>query len=198
MRDKQNPGKFVYSVSCGLRLILFIHLKSTVMKRVNLITICLLLIVSFAGSKVFAQSGSDIKSKITMADKEFAKNMLEGNFEKNLPMFASDAISLPSYAPMAEGTDAIRKAFEMDAQKGAKYNSFELTAQKIIPNGNQITEIGTYKLNVTVPGMDKPLDDHGKYLNIWEKQKDGSLKIKIETWNSDVDPMEMMKTTSQK
>jgi ketosteroid isomerase-like protein len=168
------------------------------MKRVYLISMCLLLVLLFSGSKVFAQSASDYKSKIMMADKEFAKNMLEGGMEKNLHMYAADAISMPNFAPMAEGIDAIRKAFEEDAKKGAKYNSFELNEQKIIPNGNLITEIGTYKLNVTVPGMDKPVDDHGKYLNIWEKQNDGSLKIKIETWNSDVDPMQMMKETSQK
>ena len=60
-----------------------------------------------------------------------------------------------------------------------------------------ITEIGTYKMNRSMPGMDKPMDDHGKYLTIWEKQKDGSLKIKVETWNSDVDPMSMMKTSDQ-
>jgi ketosteroid isomerase-like protein len=41
------------------------------------------------------------------------------------------------------------------------------------------------------------MDDHGKYLTIWEKQKDGSLKIKIETWNSDVDPTSMMNMAKQ-
>lgn len=64
-------------------------------------------------------------------------------------------------------------------------------------NGNLITEIGSYKINMSMPGMDKPMDDHGKYLTIWEKQKDGSLKVKIETWNSDLDPMSMMKPADQ-
>ena len=45
-------------------------------------------------------------------------------------------------------------------------------------NGNLIHEIGTYKINASMPGMDKPMDDHGKYLTVWEKQKDGSLKNK--------------------
>jgi ketosteroid isomerase-like protein len=60
-----------------------------------------------------------------------------------------------------------------------------------------ITEIVTYKISGSMPGMDKPMDDNGKYVTIWEKQKDGSLKIKVETWNSDVDPMSMMKTADQ-
>ena len=49
-----------------------------------------------------------------------------------------------------------------------------------------------------MPGMEKPMDDHGKYLTIWEKQKDGSLKTKIEIWNSDVNPMSMMPAAEQK
>ena len=61
-----------------------------------------------------------------------------------------------------------------------------------------ITEIGTYKISMTMPNMDKPMEDHGKYLTIWEKQKDGSLKVKVETWNSDVDPMSMMNQMGQK
>jgi len=47
---------------------------------------------------------------------------------------------------------------------------------------------------MSMPGMDKPMDDQGKYLTIWEKQKDGSMKVKVETWNSDADPMTMMKS----
>jgi ketosteroid isomerase-like protein len=75
---------------------------------------------------------------------------------------------------------------------GWKCLAFEPTTLKVIPNGNLITEIGKYKMSMSMPGMDKPMDDQGKYLTVWEKQKDGNLKIKIEIWNSDVDPMAMM------
>jgi ketosteroid isomerase-like protein len=76
-------------------------------------------------------------------------------------------------------------------KSGIKFTSYEPTILKILVNGNMITEIGTYKITMTMPGMDKPMDDHGKYLTIWEKQNDGSLKIKVETWNSDVMPVSM-------
>jgi len=168
------------------------------MKRVNVLLFCMVLVVIFSSGAAFSQSVTDYKSKIAMADKEFAKNMLDGNIEKSLSMYTADAISMPSYAPMSEGVPAIKMAAQEEMKKGMKYNTFELSTQKVIPNGNLITEIGTYKLNATVPGMDKPMDDHGKYLTIWEKQMDGSLKIKVLTWNSDVDPMDMMKAMSQK
>ena len=164
------------------------------MKRTNGLSTFLLVVVIFMASVAFAQTPADYKTKIEMMNKEMAKNMIEGNMEKNLSLYTEDAISLPSYEPMLQGIAAIRKSSEAMTKSGWKCNSFEATPLKVMPNGNMITEIGTYKINMSMPGMDKPMDDHGKYLTVWEKQKDGSLKIKIETWNTDVDPMVMMKS----
>jgi ketosteroid isomerase-like protein len=118
--------------------------------------------------------------------------MLEGNNEKLLSLYTDDAISMPSYQPIHDGIAAIRKANDEMAKTGVKYNSFVPVTLKVIANGNLITEIGTYKISMSIPKMDKPIDDNGKYLTIWEKQKDGSLKVKVEIWNSDVNPMGMM------
>jgi ketosteroid isomerase-like protein len=121
-----------------------------------------------------------------------AKDMIAGNTEKNLSLYTSDAISMPSYEPIHDGIASIRKASEEMAKSGWKCNSFEPTTLKVLVNGNMITEIGTYKISMSMAGMDKPMNDQGKYLTIWEKQKDGSLKVKIETWNTDMNPMASM------
>lgn len=167
------------------------------MKRSNVLSVSFLCIVMSVATVGFSQSNTDDKTRVQVLTKEFAKNMVEGNMEKVLSIYSPDAISLPSYEPMQEGIAAIRAANDKMVKSGMKYNSFELTTVKITVNGNLIHEIGTYKVNLSMPGMDKPVDDHGKYLTIWEKQKDGSLKIKIETWNSDVDPMAAMKQTNE-
>ena len=164
------------------------------MKRSNVISTSMLFVVLFTTSVAFSQSDSEYKTKIETLNKEMAKNMLEGNYEKSLSMYTADAISMPSYEPIHDGIAAIRKATEEMTKSGWKCNSFEPKTLKVIPNGNMITEIGTYKINMSMPGMDKPMIDNGKYLTIWEKQNDGSLKVKIETWNSDIDPMSMMKS----
>jgi len=136
------------------------------------------------------QSAKDYQLKIENLNKEMTKNMLEGNLEKSLSMYTADAISMPSNEPMREGIAAIRKSAEDMAKMDMKVTMFEPTTLKVIPDGKLITEIGTYKIKLTVPGMDQPVEDHGKYLTLWEKQTDGSLKVKVEIWNSDVNPME--------
>jgi hypothetical protein len=35
------------------------------------------------------------------------------------------------------------------------------------------------------------ISDKGKYLTIYERDANGSLKIKVETWNTDLNPMQM-------
>lgn len=164
------------------------------MKRTIIFSSSLLLVLLFVTRVAFSQTPEEYKTKIETINKEMVKYMLEGNIEKNMSLYAADAISLPSYEPMHEGIAAIRKAGEEMAKSGWKCIAFEPTTLKVIPNGNMITEIGTYKISMTMQGMDKPMDDHGKYLTIWEKQKDGNLKVKIETWNSDVNPMTMMQS----
>ncbi len=175
-------GNFFYSLT----------LKNTIMKRLNVLSASLIIALMSVAVRGFSQS-EDYKAKIQALTQEMSKAMMEGNIEKGLSMYAPDAISMPSYEPMHEGIAAIRMANEDMAKKGMKYNSFELTTLKVMPYGNMINEIGTYKINASMPGMDKPMDDHGKYLTVWEKQKDGSLKVKIEIWNSDIDPMIAMK-----
>ncbi len=163
------------------------------MKRMNVRRSVVMIVAMFITIITYAQqTARDYQSKIEEINKEMTKNMIEGNVEKNLSMYTDDAISLPSNQPMQEGIAAIRQASEEMAKTGMKVSSFEPTVKKVIPEGNLITEIGTYKIKLTMPGMDQPVEDHGKYLTIWEKQQDGSLKVKVETWNSDVNPMEQM------
>jgi uncharacterized protein (TIGR02246 family) len=166
------------------------------MKRA-IVSVCVMIVVLFTANMALSQSSSDYKSKIESMNKEMVKNMLEGNTEKLLSLYTNDAISMPSYQPMQDGIAAIRKASDEMKKSGVKYTSFTPTTVKVLVSGDQITEIGTYKISMTMPNMEKPMEDHGKYLTIWEKQKDGSLKVKVETWNSDVDPMGMMNQMGQ-
>lgn len=167
------------------------------MKTTSLKSACLLFVVLFTASIAFSQTNEEYKAKIEKMNKEMTKYMLEGNSEMNLSLYAPDAISMPSYEPMHEGIAAIRKANEEMMKSGWKCTSFEPKTLKVMVDGNLITEIGTYKISMSMAGMEKPMDDHGKYLTIYEKQKDGSLKIKIETWNTDVNPMASMSGMEQ-
>ncbi len=152
--------------------------------RVLLISFC----ISLTFAQMFAQDMDDMKSKVEEWNQKFSEAMMNGDNEKMLSFYADDIISLPSYQPMMEGIDALKSAMAMDANSGNKFTKFVLNSKKIIPAGNLLVDIGTYDMSMNIQGMEKPYDDQGKYVTIYEKQDDGSWKIKVDTWNSDHNP----------
>jgi len=137
----------------------------------------------------FTQSNDELKSKISKINQEMAKAMIEGNYEKNLSLYAEDAISMPNNSKMLEGKAAIKKSNEEMIAMGIKIKSFSTTILHVNTCANMVMEIGNFKIGLSVPGVPNDMEEAGKYLTVWEQQADGSLKIKLETWNSDTNPM---------
>ena len=132
------------------------------------------------------------KTQITQMNDIMTKSILENDPEASLKLFADDIISLPSYKPMMKGIEALKESGKDQPEMNMK--SFTLTTTDVLVSGNFVVEIGTYDLVVGMPaeqGGDFP--DKGKYLTLFEIQKDGSLLIKADTWNTDFNPWEMMK-----
>lgn len=159
------------------------------MKTSVIRTIMLLVILSFFEISSFSQSDAELKKKIETINRQMAKDMIEGNYTSGLKNYTTDAISMPNNSRMVQGIDEIRKSTEVMMQSGAKFKSFETNTLQVFSCGNLVTEIGTYKMSMNIAGMPNDFEDHGKYLTIWEKQSDGSLKIKVEMWNTDVNTM---------
>jgi ketosteroid isomerase-like protein len=51
--------------------------------------------------------------------------------------------------------------------------------------GDMAYSYGAYELTSN-NARGKPVTDHGKYVEIWKKQSDGSWKCIVDTWNSDL------------
>ena len=158
------------------------------MKKTILTPVVFILLLAIPALNTFAQSKDKLKTKLEKLGTELAEAMVAGDYEKSLSFYAEDAISLPSYEPMLMGVEEIRKSAEGMTASGVKVTSFETHIKEIQTCGDMIIEIGLYKISMSVPGSPESMSDHGKYMTIWEKQSDKTLKIKIETWNTDVNP----------
>jgi ketosteroid isomerase-like protein len=161
------------------------------MKKLFLIIIA----VSFFAALITAQDMGDLKKKVQMMNDSMAEKMLSGDMESIWKHYSDDVISMPSYEPMMRGLDACKESYKKMSESGMKMTAFKSTVTDVMQDGNTVVDIGTYELTIMIPQMgDQPWSDHGKYMTIWEMQEDGSLKVKVETWNTDVNPwMEMEK-----
>jgi uncharacterized protein (TIGR02246 family) len=149
----------------------------------------LILVFAFAAFAATAQNTDELKAKIEKINNEMEKAMVSGNGSGTLVYYADDAVSMPNYGKMVQGIDAIKKSNQDMMAGGMKITSFETNITMVSQCDNMVAEIGTYKMSSTMPGVPNPMEDTGKYLTIWEQQSDGSLKIKLEMWNTDSYPI---------
>ncbi len=166
------------------------------MKSVYFKLVTVIFCFIFITASSFAQD-SDLKKKVQTMNDEMVKEMLAGNHAAAMDMYTDDAISLPSYEPMLKGKDAMMKSHMKNKEAGFKMNSMTITTMDVWSSGDLAYEIGTYKVNMTFPGMKETIDDNGKYLTVWQKQADGSWKVKADTWNSDNNPWESMEMSKE-
>ena len=150
----------------------------------------------FASTALFAQDLAKIKAEVEKLNKVFTQAMLDNDTEKMMAIYADDIISMPSYQPMIRGLAKVREMSEMQSKSGWKTTHFELNTTDVMFAGNFVIEVGTYDMKMSGPDMPE-WPDNGKYITIYEIQKDGSLKVKIETWNTDTNPWEQMNETNE-
>jgi ketosteroid isomerase-like protein len=155
--------------------------------------IVMLIIIS---SSIFAQDVDKVKAKIEEMNKVYTKAMIDNDIDKMLSMYTEDIISMPSYQPTVKGIDKVREISEMQAKSGWKTTHFVLSITDIIVQGNLAIEIGSYDMKMSGPDVPE-WADNGKYITIWEEQKDGSMKIKVETWNTNTNPWAQMEQAKQ-
>jgi len=107
------------------------------------------------------------------------------DLEKTVSYYADDANVMPPNGPAATTKEAIRAAWkELLTTAGA---SISWTASKVevASSGDIAYTTGAYQLTMNDAGG-KSVPDHGKYLEVWKKQADGSWKVVADIWNSDL------------
>ncbi len=150
---------------------------------------CLVLILP---TGAVADSHQDLMQEVTAFGDALAQAILDNDAEAAFAMYVEDAISLPNYGPRMDGIESFRKHHEEMSGAGMKILSFENSPTEVWPAGDMVIEIGTFEISLEMPGAPHAVEDKGKYMTVYVRDQDGSLKIKAETWNTDLDPMAMM------
>lgn len=135
-----------------------------------------------------ADEVGDIKAKIAAINAMASKAMIAGDVDTMLKYYTDDVIHMPNYEPMLRGKEAYAKKQREVFAAGLKVHSTKSNILEVWVEGDMVVEVGTYEITLTLPGASTEVSDNGKYVYVWEKQPDGSLKIKVETWCTDQNP----------
>jgi ketosteroid isomerase-like protein len=126
-----------------------------------------------------------VRDEVAALNEAFGKAASNQDIAELVSFYAPDARMLPPNAPMAEGRDAVRGVLQSYLDAGA--NSLELQSVDVLEEGGLVVDVGRYVLGIQPPGAD-PIQDQGKYVVVLRRQGDGSLKIILDSFNSDNPP----------
>ena len=157
------------------------------MKRcLVLITIALAAMITLTSCAKKVDVAAETEA-IRKADADWNTAMGSRNVDEFVNYFADDGVlMMPNMAAM-NGAEAIRAG--VSPMMSAMQVSWTATNADVAASGDLGYTTGTYQASMTMPdGTTHP--DNGKYVTIWKKQADGSWKVVVDIFNSDV-PMPM-------
>jgi uncharacterized protein (TIGR02246 family) len=114
-------------------------------------------------------------------DQVFATSAMAKNFGAAAALYTDDASMMPPNGPAVQGRQQIEKFLS----SFPPISSFTFDIVDVDGRGDLAYVRGNYAMTLTPPGG-APVNDRGKYVEIWRKQADGSWKIKWDIFNSDV------------
>ncbi len=145
--------------------------------------ICLGLLSSALAGPVSA-GDPKIEQALRDLDAQWSAAAAAKDLDKTLSFYASDAVVLPPNAATAATSEAIRNVWKEEFA-GMVSGSWKPSAIEVSKSGDMARVSGTYEFTAK-DASGKTVADHGKYLEVWQKQADGTWKCGADAWSSDL------------
>lgn len=118
-------------------------------------------------------------------DAQWSKAAAAKDLEQTVAYYSGDAVVLPPNTTRAATSEAIRNVWkELLATPGLSI-SWKSTKVELSQSADMASMTGTYELTMNDPAG-RPINDRGKYIEVWKKQADGKWKCSADMWNSDL------------
>jgi ketosteroid isomerase-like protein len=118
-------------------------------------------------------------------DAEWSRAAAAKDVEQTVAYYSDDAVVLPPNAGSATTKGAIRSLWKDLLASPGLMITWKPARVQLAKSGEMAWVSGAYELSMNDAGG-KPINDRGKYLEVWEKQSDGKWKCVADTWNSDL------------
>ena len=132
-----------------------------------------------------SEKPSGVEQLLRDLDAQRAKAAAAKDVEQTIAYYSDDAIVLPPNATGAATKEAVRNVWKDMLAAPGLVISWQPTRVQVGKSGEMAWVRGTYELTMN-DASGKPIDDRGKYLEVWERQTDGNWKCAANMWNSDL------------
>jgi len=124
------------------------------------------------------------EAALRKADEEWSKAAGAKDVDKTVSYYAADALVLPPNGTAITARDAIRKTWQEMITAPEFSGGWTATKVEVARSGEIGYVTGTWEFKWN-DAAGKPTGDHGKFVEVWKKQTDGSWKCAVDIWNSD-------------
>ena len=118
-------------------------------------------------------------------DAKWANAAAAKDVDQTIAFYSDDAIVLPPNATSAATKEAIRNGWKEMLGSPGFVISWQPAKVQVGKSAEMAWVSGTYELTMN-DANGKPINDRGKYLEVWEKQSDGNWKCAADMWNSNL------------
>jgi uncharacterized protein (TIGR02246 family) len=121
-----------------------------------------------------------VRKSIEAANARYSEAIRQGDVAGAVAAYTDDATMVPPDGELVKGRQAIGEFYTKLIQMGMK--DIVLTTIEVGGSGDIVYEIGKTRVRIQPEGQEAILDST-KYLVIWKRQTDGTLKVHVDIWN---------------
>ncbi len=143
-----------------------------------------ILTLGLVATAVCLAGDAKIEQALRDLDAQWSAAAAAKDVDKTVSYYSKDAIVLPPNKPVATTREAIRASWKEDIDSMIS-GSWKATRVEVAKSGDMAYVSGTFEWT-SKDATGKTINDHGKYLEVFKKQSDGSWKCTADCWNSDL------------
>jgi ketosteroid isomerase-like protein len=122
---------------------------------------------------------------LRMLDEQWSATAARNDLDGTVAFYADDAVLLPPNAPIATDKKSIRDSWAGLLGPNTSV-SWKWSKIEVAQSGDLAYIYGSYKLTIGASSVSGPVNDTGKFLEVWKIQPGGKWKCIVDTYNSDL------------
>jgi len=122
-----------------------------------------------------------VRKTVENGNRMFGEGIRKGDAAAVGALYTEDALLMPPNSEMIRGRSSTQAFWGGAIKTGVK--DAVLTTVELMDLVNVVYEVGTYALKIQPEGQ-AAFEDKGKYVVLWKKMPDGSLKLHRDIWNT--------------
>jgi len=125
------------------------------------------------------------EAELRSLDEQWSATAAKNDLDGTVAFYADDAVLLAPNAPIATDRKSIRESWAGLLGPNTAV-SWKWSKIEVSQSGELAYIYGSYKLKMGATSQSGPVNDTGKFLEVWKKQPGGQWKCVADTYNSDL------------